>query len=238
MSDIFLHKATSMHSEATHKICTPNSQYELIYCLNGKFSYVLNNSCYICKMNEFIVIPPNTDTFIYEDEATCLHWQFNSTSIYKSTQIVQQCDNSVLSFKELLLLMLHEKENNDAYTKTCLIIYEKILLLRLMSPIEHTDDSILNLSTQLRFVLSYFKKHYSENINIPVLLEKTGYSYNYMRHLFKSELGISPKQYLTQIRLAQAQNLIANTDLSVGEIAARCGFGCVSRFNAAYKKAP
>lgn len=237
MKDIFLNKATSTFFDNAHKINTTSSRHELIYCLEGKYSYVINNCQYICRMNEFIVIPPNTDFFVFENEADSLHWQFDSTDIHIPFPIVPQSDNSVLSFRELLLLMLHEKENHDAYTEKCLTVYEKILLLRLMQLNERTYDAALNLSPQLTFIVSYLKEHYNENIDFPALFEKTGYSYNHMRHYFKNVLGISPKQYLTQIRFEQAQNLIANTDLPIEEIAAKCGFKSVSLFNYAYKRA-
>lgn len=236
MGKIFLHKAASANSNVGRNILLTDLQHELIYCLNGKFFYLSNNCLSICRMDEFIIIPPNTKTFIYENEATCLHWQFDTANAYGSPQIEPRSDNTVSSFKELLLLMMREKERNDSYNRECLAIYEKILLLRLISSLEYTDDSVLKLPSHLNFVISYFKEHCHEKINIPVLLEETGYSYNHVRHLFKNAFGVSPKQYLMQIRLEKARKLIQNTSLSINEIAGRCGFESTVAFNAYYKK--
>lgn len=238
MADIYMNKATSIYSETTLNINLPTSHYELIYCISGKFSYALNNRSYMCRMNEFAIIPPNTNTYVYENEATCLHYQFNATDFYTFASIEPHTDNSIFSFRELLLLMLNEKKRNDSYTNECLKIYKEILLTRLNNPNEYTNTyDIKNLPTQISFVISYFKDHFNENINIPNLLEQTGYSYNHIRHLFKDILGISPKQYLMQIRLTQAKSLLLNTELSVKEISAKCGFKNVSAFNATYKNA-
>ena len=58
-----------------------------------------------------------------------------------------------------------------------------------------------------------------------------------LAHLFKSEIGVSLQQYLTQIRLAKAKNQLETTFLSIKEIAAATGFPSVTRFTASFKEA-
>ena len=238
MSKLFLHKPVSAHSETTYHIYLHNSQHELLYCLDGKFSYTFKNRVYICRMYEFIIVPPNISIDVFESEAKCLHWQFDFVDIYEINQIIPRCDNSVYTIKDLLLLMLEEKNKNNSlnYNKECLASYEVILLLRLMHPLQQPDYASLKLPPHLDFVISYFNEHYNKKINIPVLFEKTGYSYNHIRHLFKNYFHIYSKQYLTQVRLEHARKLILNTDLSLREIALKCGFECVTLLNSSFKK--
>jgi AraC family transcriptional activator of mtrCDE len=56
-----------------------------------------------------------------------------------------------------------------------------------------------------------------------------------LAHLFKSEMGISIQQYLTQLRLQIATRELELTFLSIKEIAAAVGFPNVSRFTASFK---
>ena len=58
-----------------------------------------------------------------------------------------------------------------------------------------------------------------------------------LAHLFKSEVGTSIQQYLTQIRLAKAKHQLESTFLSIKEIAASAGFRNVARFTASFKNA-
>ena len=56
-----------------------------------------------------------------------------------------------------------------------------------------------------------------------------------LAHLFKSEIGLSIQQYVTQLRLARAKHHLESTFLSVKEIAASVGFQNVTRFTASFK---
>jgi AraC-like DNA-binding protein len=61
------------------------------------------------------------------------------------------------------------------------------------------------------------------------------YNRNYLGRVFKEEVGMSIAQYLMQVRLERARELLSATHLPVIEIAERCGFGGVSYFNRAFK---
>jgi AraC family transcriptional regulator of arabinose operon len=58
-----------------------------------------------------------------------------------------------------------------------------------------------------------------------------------LAHLFKSEIGISIQQYLTQIRLTRAKQELESSFLSIKEIAAAVGFPSVGRFAVSFKTA-
>ena len=55
--------------------------------------------------------------------------------------------------------------------------------------------------------------------------------------LFKKTTGMSPHAYLAALRTAQAQVLLAQTDLSVTEISQRVGYGSPSHFTKAFRQA-
>jgi AraC family transcriptional regulator of arabinose operon len=55
------------------------------------------------------------------------------------------------------------------------------------------------------------------------------------RHLFKEELGISPKHYVMLVRLRWAKQLLENSWLEVKEVAAVIGANDVSHFVRTYK---
>ncbi|MBB6694057.1 response regulator [Cohnella xylanilytica] len=59
---------------------------------------------------------------------------------------------------------------------------------------------------------------------------------DYLTRVFKKETGLSISDYLLQQRLGIAAELLANTDLSVGAIAARIGYANFSHFSRIFKK--
>jgi AraC-like DNA-binding protein len=53
---------------------------------------------------------------------------------------------------------------------------------------------------------------------------------------FRAELGVTPMAYLWQRRVAAGIDLLANTGLPVGDVAARCGFKSVYHFSRRVKE--
>lgn len=72
--------------------------------------------------------------------------------------------------------------------------------------------------------LKYIKDHVHNAVSIDELTEFLGISQPYLYRLFKNEFNMSPKQYIMQYKLNVAKNMLANTDLSVSEIANVVGY--------------
>ncbi|HWQ75684.1 MAG TPA: AlkA N-terminal domain-containing protein [Syntrophomonas sp.] len=58
----------------------------------------------------------------------------------------------------------------------------------------------------------------------------------HLRRVFSAQFGVSPVQYLQSRRLLLAKCLLADTNLSITEVALSAGFGSIRRFNDLFKK--
>jgi AraC-like DNA-binding protein len=58
-----------------------------------------------------------------------------------------------------------------------------------------------------------------------------GYDYNYISKVFKKTTGLTFKEYLTDLRISEACQLLLHTEKSAREISEECGFGCQRSFN-------
>ena len=76
--------------------------------------------------------------------------------------------------------------------------------------------------------IEWAKGHLDEKLTADVLARHAGCSKHYLQDRIGHELGISLGTKIRHLRLAAATQLLANTDLSIGEIASRCGFACTS----------
>jgi len=70
--------------------------------------------------------------------------------------------------------------------------------------------------------------------SVEKLALKLGISDRHLRRIFDAQFGVSPIQYLQTRRLLTAKQLLADTRLSVTQIALMSGFASVRRFNAAF----
>lgn len=76
---------------------------------------------------------------------------------------------------------------------------------------------------------------FADNLSVADLAARAHLSPGHFRHVFRQEVGITPLQYLRRYRLYQARGLLADTELSVGQVAARTGFADPFYFSRAFK---
>ena len=85
-------------------------------------------------------------------------------------------------------------------------------------------------------VRDYLHAHYGEHLTLSILANQFGCSRSTLIAAFEKTNGESVMGYLSRLRIDSAKRLLTETDLSVGEIAARCGFENVYYFSTAFKK--
>jgi AraC-like DNA-binding protein len=76
----------------------------------------------------------------------------------------------------------------------------------------------------MRRIREYVEVHLSENINLTMLSAVAGVSMHHFAREFKQSAGVTPHRYLTQKRVERAQEMLAQTNLSLSEIAYSTGF--------------
>lgn len=83
----------------------------------------------------------------------------------------------------------------------------------------------------------YIREHYGDiNLNLNALGEALGLSPSYLSKLFKAQKGISPLDYLYQVRIELAKRLLRNSDQTMDEIAEQTGFLNGIALNKIFKK--
>ena len=73
-------------------------------------------------------------------------------------------------------------------------------------------------------VIGYLNTHYHTGIIIDDLAHKVNMSRRNFFLIFKKTTGCTPIQYLIRLRIMHASELLQHTELSVTEIASKCGF--------------
>lgn len=100
-------------------------------------------------------------------------------------------------------------------------------LARFCSP---DDDSLIS------FMTDYVETHYQENINLQSAAELSGFSYAYVSHYFSEKKGMSFTDYLNSVRVSKAKALLEDTDMLIGDISERTGFGSLNTFARNFRK--
>ncbi len=74
------------------------------------------------------------------------------------------------------------------------------------------------------------------NMRVEEMAKELSYSYDYFRHEFKRQTGLSPKTYLMKNRIAHAKVLLTTEDYSCTLISEICGFSTSAQFTSIFKK--
>lgn len=89
---------------------------------------------------------------------------------------------------------------------------------------------------RLRKVFDYVQSHLGECIKVQDMARRAHLSEAHFAREFKNTLGETPLAYVTRCRVEQAQRLLKNSDLKVGEIADRVGLRNASHFAKVFRE--
>ena len=97
---------------------------------------------------------------------------------------------------------------------------------------QETDKHAVTVS-QLKRLIS---EQYSHPLTIEFLAERVFMSPNYLRTIFKEHTGSTVLEYLTQVRMEHASDMLQNSALKIHEISAKVGYENPSHFCAIFLK--
>jgi transcriptional regulator GlxA family with amidase domain len=93
------------------------------------------------------------------------------------------------------------------------------------------------MDRRIEVVISKMESQVSKSWETEKLAQLVNLSSSRLRHLFKTETGKTPAQYLKYLRLQKAELLLRTTFLTIKEIVDRVGLRTGSHFVRDFKKA-
>jgi len=94
----------------------------------------------------------------------------------------------------------------------------------------------LKQSRRLGGILKYIEQNYSSTLSLSGISQKFSLSESYVSRLFKKELNCKPSEYINNVRISAAEELLLTTELSVTEISAKVGYSDVYYFSKTFKR--
>lgn len=125
------------------------------------------------------------------------------------------------------------------------IIYAKLLTMLTLIGRNHLDTIDSPATTQVKkmeyagklmAVCRYIDEHFTEDITLEEVAEKAGFSKFHFSRLFKQYTNDSFYKYVNQQRIAYAEELLSNPDLSITQIGIQCGYSSTSSFIRMFKQ--
>ena len=93
-----------------------------------------------------------------------------------------------------------------------------------------------NINPKISLALKYIKQNYNRTLSLNSIAAYVDLNPTYFRHLFKKEIRISFKDYVTRQRLSNARTLLINTDMSVNQIINEVGYSNTTQFYRVFRQ--
>jgi AraC-like DNA-binding protein len=119
----------------------------------------------------------------------------------------------------------------------CLVVQIITLILREFKLNRHLSrDTAPNGDKSIDLAAEFMRTFYNSNITIEDICDEIDLSPFHFIRSFKQKYGVSPHQYLMQLRIDKAQEILATGRHSVSETAMLCGFVSLPHFSSTFKR--
>ena len=216
-----IYQPTTVFSEKGRKGITENRPYwGLSFCISGQITYTYKGKTYVSNPNNAILLPKSATYFLNGDkEGLFPVIDFDCDNLISDTHIVFPLSDANSYIKDYKTLSNYFLFNNKKLRQFQLFY----------SILERLDFE--QTKTPISTITAYLEDNLWDNrINNNFLAEKLEISEVYLRKLFLSQLGITPKQYILDLRINKAKQLLANSNYNVTEISEKCGFSSLYHF--------
>ena len=213
-----------------------HDHWELIYCTGGHGSFSFESGSILnYREGEVVVIPPRErHTNTGAEGFTNIHLTMADPSFpYRTAfRVADDADGSIRAafIQARSYYMTHMNRRELVLAALGDLIVSYIVVFRsnteFSEPVERIRSAIIRNYSRADFALD-------------AVIREMPFHYDYLRKLFKKEVGLSPLEYMTSLRMKNAETLLTamwTNEYTISEIARMCGFEDALYFSRVFKK--
>lgn len=234
--------------------------YEFLYFIDGDSSYIVENTIYDAKPGDlFITRPKEVHSLAFRSQKQYIRTFFQISPDYldeSQSNLLDFINNAPLGqgnritaesmrgiqtaniLNKIEHYVLNRIPESDLMIKTYVI---QLLVQLKYAAANETDtlsasfESSKPENSRIQEILDYIEKHITDTISLDELAEKFYINKYYLCHTFKSETGVTIKEFVNTRRISRAKDLIMG-GANMTDLCYKCGFGDYSSFYKTFKK--
>lgn len=233
------------------------TDFELIIMTENVLYIEYNHTPFTVHPNEYLLLPPlaapgNRRKGLKASNCSFYWIHFSSCAPYTLLQpdAAKETNSDSTSIRipiqgitpnpaKLVALMKQLQSNvRDGHSRLALNYETTSLLCELYSQLTKEEADVDKLSQKQIYsdMLDYIKLNYCNNLRVSDIALHFGYNEKYLSHLFRQLSGMPLKQFILKSKIDEANYLLTDTNLSIGEIAVKLGYTDAHNFARTYKK--
>lgn len=232
MNDIVFvgkHSLTYVVPKHMHNHC------ELIYCTSGNGEIQFANKTLRYGEDSVVIIPPMTlHTNRGTDSFTNIHCVMRDLSInIQEPVLISGLKNGHL--RNAFSALFYYFSVDSQASKALLPVYAHLIITTIETMID-TESSYTDIVRQISDTIA--KNYVDPCFDLNKYLISFSFSTEYLKRIFRQEMGVTPRQYLTEIRLENAAKILSNenTGLNISQVARQCGYNDPLYFSKLFKR--
>lgn len=244
--DLSLHESGKERCQPGKVIQLDIKDYHLFhYIASGAGTFIFGGQIYHLKKGDLFYIPPHMTAKYYPNETnpwTYVWVGFNGTKsdAYVRRMNLSQSNPIYHGSKDqelrTLFLELSDKYNHAKYLNMeVLSIFIKILY-RMMVSGNQKDVLLTTNESHIKMTKQFIENNFQFKIKITDIADSLSISPNYLANIFKTELGITPKEMLTEYRMKKATEYLNHTQMLIKDVALKVGYSNALHFSAEFKR--
>lgn len=218
----------------TKEVSAPHKHksHEVIIYINGDSYFCTQDKKAPVSAGNIIIVPPDTVHSSQPDtspERIYINGEFNQ--VFNLSEPVIISDNKKKEGALLANMIYNNRFENPDYVASLCNAFAHFLLQN----IRLEDSMTLSLKEVINEITENF---HNPDLNLSCILNKSGYAEDYIRAQFKKQMGKTPTEFLTDIRIQHARYLIDvyGSKMSLCEIAEKCGYDDYIYFSRRFKQ--
>ncbi len=222
-----------------------HDHYEIYLLTKGSVRYFVDDRIYDLNEGDVVFIPPHsihkTATLMNKGSERLLIAFTNEFVMYPPNDRIFSCFK-VCYYKnppvrKLIEKIADEYFNKDRYSEDLIAGYirEILVKLRRLSNEGVAENNSLNDSI-IQEAVRYISQNYGSDISLSDLAKKFALSESHFSRQFKVYTGFGVNEYISTVRIKNAEKLLVTTSLPITKIAHTCGYNSSSYFAAVFKK--
>lgn len=213
-----------------------HEHWELVYCTSGQGAFRFENGTVMTyQAGEVVVIPPQTVHANSSGEGfTNIHLTMAEPSFpYKTAFRItdDEEENVKMAFQQARSFYMGDIKNAELVLAALGDLIVSFMIV---------CRSNTEFSEPVEKIRSSIRRNYSRpGYALDEVMRSMPFHYDYLRKLFKKEVGVSPLEYMTALRMKSAETLLSamwTNEYSITEIAQMCGFEDALYFSRVFKK--
>lgn len=226
-----------------------HSNYELYFLLEGDTKYFIGDEIFQLHKGNIIFIPKGI--LHKTDSETCLNVErlllsFND-DLFDDTMlpILEELYNeklicipkSKLPLVEDIYRKIEKEDEKDSPFKEAMLKTYISELLILIMRLKTNEKLQIGQSDKFIYGISeYIYENFTYEISLKSLSRQFAFSESYLSKKFKAVMGMGINKYINYVRILHSEKLLKETDISIMDIAQKCGFTDSNYFSTVFKK--